>query len=140
ETGPFREVVEVPYDEFIPDCGPFPAPPPAPFLVTGEDCFCEPWTSTRICCTFHNYSDWSEATSYIEVFTGSEEMRHLKIEAWQNPFGRAVPCPCDPADDFWSCRTPCATVGVPQLPSGARLIIDSRQRTAQLVLSSGRVV
>src|SRR5690606_12627724 len=57
-----------------------------------------------------------------------------------NPFGRAVPCPCDPADDFWSCRTPCATVGVPQLPSGARLIIDSRQRTAQLVLSSGRVV
>jgi hypothetical protein len=67
-------------------------------------------------------------------------MKRLKIEAYQNPFGEKVPCPCDPNDEFWSCRTPCSSIQVPELPADSKLIIDSRQRTAQLVLVSGRVV
>jgi hypothetical protein len=141
ETGPITEDIDVPYDEFVPDCNPaFPTPPPAPFILLGQECFCEPWETARVCCTFRNAGDWNDATSYIEIFTGSEEMRHLKIEAYDNPFGLSKPCPCDPADEFWECRTPCASLAAPQLPAGSKLIIDSRLRTASLVLFSGRVV
>jgi len=140
DLSPIKQLVEVPYDEFVPDCGPFPVQPPPPTLFTAGECFCEPWEQARVCCTFTNPADWNEATTYVEVQTGSEEMRNLKIEAYRNPFGEKVPCPCDPADDFWDCRDPCATILVPQLPKNSKLIIDSRQRIAQLVLSSGRTV
>lgn len=140
DTSPILEQVELPYDEFVPDCGPFPYPPPSPTLFSANDCFCEPWEAARQCCTFTNPADWNEATTYIELWTGSEELRNFKVEAYRNPFGDAVPCPCDPADDFWECREPCATILVPQLPKNSKLIIDSRQRTTQLVLSSGRTL
>jgi hypothetical protein len=139
DTSPILEDIEVVYDEFVPDCGPFPSPPPPPTIFS-TDCFCEPWEQARECCTFTNPADWNEATTLVEVWTGSEEMRNLKIEAYRNPFGEKVPCPCDPEDDFWECREPCSTILVPQLPARSKLIIDSRQRIAQLVLSSGRVV
>jgi len=139
DTSPIKELVEVPWDEFVPDCGPFPSAPP-PIATIETVCYCEPWEQARKCCTFDNPADWNDATSYVEVWTGSEEMRNLKIEAYRNPFGEKVPCPCDPADEFWECRDPCATILIPQLPKQSRLIIDSRLRLAQLVLSSGRVV
>jgi hypothetical protein len=139
DTSPITETVEIPADEFVPDCGPTPIPPPAPFLVT-SDCYCDPWVSVRQCCTLTNPYDWNDATTYIEVYTGSEEMRHLKIEAYQNPFGTTIACPCEFDDPFWECREPCATILVPQLPKSSKLIIDSRIRSAQLILSSGRSV
>jgi len=139
DTTPLTEVVEIPADEFVPDCGPLPVAPPPPFLVPIQ-CYCDPWVSRKICCTLSNPGDWNDATTYIEVNTGSTEMRRLKIEAYQNPFGDRVPCPCDPQDDFWACRVPCSTLLVPQLPSGARLVIDSRTRQAQLILPGGRSV
>lgn len=139
DTSPIKELIEVPFDEFVPDCGPFPSPLP-PIAVIETPCYCEPWEQARKCCTFDNPADWNDVTSYIEVWTGSEEMRNLKIEAYRNPFGEKVPCPCDPEDEFWDCRDPCSTIIVPQLPARSRLIIDSRQRVAQLVLVSGRVV
>jgi hypothetical protein len=139
DTSPIIQDIEVPYDEFVPDCGPFPSLPP-PQTIFSSDCFCEPWESARECCTFTNPADWNEATTLVEVYTGSEEMRNFKIEAYRNPFGEKVPCPCDPEDDFWECREPCATILVPQLPARSKLTIDSRQRIAQLELESGRVV
>jgi hypothetical protein len=139
DTSPIKELIEVPYDEFVPDCGPFPSPPP-PVAVLDATCYCEPWEQMRKCCTFKNPADWNDATSFIDIWTGSEEMRNLKIQAYLNPFGEKVPCPCDPQDEFWECRDPCSTILVPQLPARSRLIIDSRLRVAQLVLSSGRVV
>lgn len=139
DTSPLIELVEVPGDEFIPDCGPFPVQPPTPFTID-TSCYCEPWETYRTCCTFRNPGDWNDATSYIEIYSGSSELRRLKIEAYQNPFGDAVPCPCDPLDDFWACREACATILVPQLPPNTKVIVDSRTRIAQMVLSSGRVV
>lgn len=138
-TTDLTEIVEIPSDIFVPDCGPLPISPPAPFLIS-TNCFCDPWVTRRLCCTFTNSGDWNDATSYIEIYTGSSEMRRLKIEAYQNPFGEAVPCPCDPNDPFWECRTPCASILVPQLPQGSRLVIDSRLHTAQLVLPGGNSV
>lgn len=139
DTTPLNETVEIPADVFVPDCGPLPISPPAPFLLT-TNCFCDPWVTRRMCCTFTNPGDWNDATSYLEIYTGSSEMRHLKIEAYQNPFGEAVPCPCDPNDPFWECRSPCTSIAVPQLPASSKLIIDSRLHTAQLVLANGSTV
>jgi len=140
DLSPVRQTIEVPYDEFVPDCGPFPVPPPSPLLFTGEQCFCEPWTQARECCTFSNLAEWNEATTVVELWTGSSDLRNFRIEAYQNPFGDQVPCPCDPQDPFWECRTPCSSILIPQLPARSKLLIDSRLRVAQLELSSGRVV
>src|SRR5205085_705672 len=91
DTSDLIETITLPADEFVPDCGPFPIQPPAPFLFDNT-CYCEPWETFRICCTMANRGDWNDATSYIEIYTGSAEMRNLKIEAYQNPFGDSVPC------------------------------------------------
>jgi hypothetical protein len=139
DMSPIKREVEVAFDEFVPDCGPFPIPPPVP-LTFDTTCFCEPWEQTRRCCTFTNPADWNEATTYIEINTGSAELRNLKIAAYRNPFGEKVPCPCDPGDSFWDCRDPCATILVPQLPKQSTLVVDSRQRIARLTYSSGRSV
>lgn len=139
DESPVIDVVQIPADVFVPDCGPLPIAPPAPFLIT-TNCYCEPWVTKRQCCSFTNPGDWNDATTYIEIYTGSQEMRRLKIEAFQNPFGEAVPCPCDPNDPFWECRDACASVVVPQLPASSTLIIDSRLKTAQLILPGGTTV
>lgn len=139
DTSQLTEIVQISADTFVPDCGPLPIMPPAPFTLN-TSCFCDPWTTRNVCCTITNAGDWNDATTFIEIYTGSLEMRRLKIEAYPNPFGEAVPCPCDQNDPFWECRSPCSSIVIPQLPAGSRLIIDSRLHTAQLVLPGGRIV
>lgn len=139
DTSPIIETIQIAEDIFVPDCGPLPIMPPAPFTLN-TSCFCDPWTTRNVCCTITNPGDWNDATTFIEVSTGSSEMRRLKIEAYPNPFGDAIPCPCDQNDEFWECRSPCSSILVPQLPAGSRLVIDSRLHTAQLVMPGGRIV
>jgi len=134
---PILVPIEVPAGEFVPDCGPLPLAPPDPFFI--EDvCYCEPWGTFRICCTFEHPVQWNDATTYIEIKAGSADIRNMKIQAFQNPFAaQGVPCPCDPNDDFWKCRSPCATLLVPHLPTGSKLIIDSRTRISEVQFASG---
>jgi len=140
ETPLLREF-EFPLDEFIPDCGPLPVLPPPPLQLT-DQCYCEPWSTYRVCCQLENQKQWSEATTVIEVFAGSADARNVKLQAFRNPFGsEGLPCPCDPeSDEFWRCRTPCAVVEISQIPSGSTLVIDSRERTAILRLAGGRIL
>ena len=140
ETPLLREF-EFPLDEFIPDCGPLPILPPPPLQLT-EQCYCEPWSTYRVCCQLENQKQWSEATTVIELYAGSADARNVKLQAFRNPFGsQGLPCPCDPeTDEFWRCRNPCAVVEVSQIPAGSRLTIDSRERTAILKLAGGRVL
>jgi hypothetical protein len=138
DTSPLTEFIEVAADEFIPDCGPFPIQPPPPFNIV-DACYCEPWCATRLCCTFENEKIWNDATTYIELYAGSSDLRNTKIQAFQNPFfNQGQECPCDPNDSFWDCREACSTIEIPQLPSGSRLIVDARTRIVELILKGGR--
>lgn len=136
-TAPVTEVVELPSNLFVPDCGPLPLMPPTTAFAP-ESCYCLPIQSRRLCCTLNNAAEWNDATTVIEVATGSAELRNLRIAAYANPFAdQDVTCPCDPNDEFWLCREPCSTIEVPQLPSGATLTIDSRLRQAVVRFRNG---
>jgi hypothetical protein len=140
ETGPVTQVIEIPDNVFVPDCGPLPVVPPPPFFPS-TSCYCEPLRSKRLCCTFENPAQWNDATSVIQVNAGSGELRNLRIAAYLNQFAdQGYPCPCDPNDEFWRCRQPCASIEVPQLPPGATLTIDSRTRISTVRLINGTVV
>lgn len=121
-----------------PDCAPASPPPPTP-ISAGQGCYCEPWETMRRCVSYENTNQWNEVTSYIEVQAGIDEVRNLKIVAFKNVPGRA--CPCDyENDEFWRCVEPCASVGIAQIPPGARLVIDSRVRQITMTLPGGQVV
>jgi len=138
DTSPVLETITVPGDLFVPDCGPTPLVPPPPFIPAIE-CYCEPWATFRICCTFTHQVLWNDATSYIQIDAGSAEIRNLKLQAYQNPFAeQGLPCPCDPQDDFWRCREPCSTILIPQLPSGSSLVLDGRTRVSEVVFAGGK--
>jgi hypothetical protein len=136
-TSPITETISVPAGLFVPDCGPTPIVPPPPFVPFIE-CYCDPWASFRVCCTFEHPVLWNDATTYIRVDAGSAEIRNMQIQAFQNPFAdQGLPCPCDPNDPFWKCREPCTTIQIPQLPSGSSLIIDGRTRVAEVTFAGG---
>jgi hypothetical protein len=118
------------------ECGFDDFAPPPPFSPI-DPCYCDPWTQYQLCCSLSNENDWNEAAGVIEIFAGSERMLNVKIQAFQNPFGDDLPCPCDPDDDFWRCREPCSTLEIHEIPSGATLLFDSRQRISTLTLPGG---
>ena len=139
DTSPVTVEIEVPGGLFVPDCGPTPIVPPAPFAPF-EECYCEPWGTYRVCCTFEHEVLWNDATTYIEVTAGSAEIRNMKIQAFQNPFAaQGLPCPCDPQDEFWRCREPCSTILIPQLPSGSKIVLDGRSRVSDVTFAGGQV-
>lgn len=137
ETGPLIELIEIPGNLFVPDCGPPPIIPPPPSFVS-ETCYCEPIVTKRICCTFENPHQWNDATSVIQVYAGSGNLRNLRIAAYLNPFfDQGQLCACDPMDEFWRCRQPCTSIEIPQLPPGALITIDSRIRSATVRFANG---
>ena len=121
-----------------PACGPTYPPPPSPFVVD-DDCYCEPWTTMRTGVTFHNTHQWNDVSSFIEIRAGQSSLRNLKISAFQNPRNMPLPYQFE-IEDEWMCTTPCATIAVSEIPSGSRLVIDSRVRTVELILAGGQRV
>ncbi|HUW00731.1 MAG TPA: hypothetical protein VMW08_00125 [Acidimicrobiales bacterium] len=111
------------------------APPPVfnPIIT----CYCDPWVQYRMCCSLSNEADWNEASTVIRVEAGNATLRHMKIQAFINPFGDDRPCPCDPDDLFWLCRDPCSVIEIAELPSGSILTVDSRSRISTLELAGG---
>lgn len=136
-TDPVVEIIEIADNIFIPDCGPLPIIPPAPSFPSAA-CYCTPVVSRRICCTFQNPAQWNDATSVIQIAAGSNDIRNLRIAAYQNPyFDQGVDCPCDPNDPFWRCKQACTSIEIPQLPPGAIITIDSRVRAATVRFING---
>lgn len=118
-----------------PPCPPSLPPPPAPSIVQ-SDCYCEPWQTMRIGAEFSNQFQWNNATSYIEVAAGDTDIRNVKIVAFKNP--RGIECPLEyESDEFWRCVEPCASIGISWIPSGGRLVIDSRTKTIELIRAGG---
>ena len=86
-----------------------------------------------------NRFQWNDIVSYIEIQATTGDVKNLKLVAFKNPLGKD--CPIDyEFDDEWRCIEPCATIAVSKIPKGARLIIDSRVRTIELILPGGRRV
>lgn len=125
---------------FIPDCGPAFIPRPAAFSVI-DDCYCDPWCAKILCTSVETPSDWSTATTVVQLFTGSANMRNIQIRAFENPAAAVgVDCPCLDIrnNDYWKCRPACATMQIGRLPSGSLLTIDSRTRVATLTFPGGQ--
>lgn len=119
---------------WTPSCGGTTVAVPAPYIVDNK-CYGNPWCAKALTGDFSNLHQWNDVTGYVEVTTGSKVMKNLQIVAYQNIKGTA--CSTFYSSGDWVCATPCATLQVAELPSGARLTIDSRTRQITLRLAGG---
>lgn len=127
-------------DSFVPDCGPVPVVPPAPYMVP-SNCYCDPWCSKQLLCSFENPYQWNDATGYIEISTGNAPLKNLKISGYRNPYAdQGLSCADFIAQDGFECIAACAVLEIAELPSGSTLVIDGRTRTVSLRLAGGTYV
>jgi hypothetical protein len=126
---------------WTPECGGVTLAPPQAFTIT-DPCYCDPWCSKKLCATVQNVADWNSLSTVVEVAAGSATLKNLKISVWANKaYELGVPCPCDDigSDEYWKCREPCNVLQIAEMPSGSKLMIDSRQRVALLELAGGSI-
>lgn len=69
-------------------------------------------------------SDWFEKVPYIEIYSGSTEMRSIAVRFANNPAGVA----CNNTN-MGSCRI-CVTAFIPYIPAGSTVVIDGRVERA----------
>lgn len=108
-----------------------PDPPPA-----GCGSSCEP-SSDVTCCSVIQVDasaipDHASATLRLEIFAGSQPMRHVKIKLWANPLS----LPVDQLDDCDAC----SILGVNYIADETTLVIDGSTRTMEIECVGGQTV
>ncbi len=116
------------------DCGVAPCgstdPPPDPAIAIIDVCGeCEPVVISGPLCCDVSTTEWRDGAITVEVFAGSREMRALQVSFWpQSQHGT------NPQNDpqAFRCDEPCATMYLPKIPAGSRLIVDGVSRRARV--------
>lgn len=111
-----------------PDCTPMQKPPAGSVPTT--ECGCIPLMDKRTCVAVPADREWFEQVLIIELNAGSEPMRNVQIQAFQNPL--QYDC-CDPASaNYFDDCSACATLLVNYIPAHGVLTFDSAARRVTL--------
>lgn len=106
-----------------PEC-PEPAPPALP--VVANDCVCIPLVTRKQCVSTTSTYIGRDSALIVEVKTGAEPLRNLRVDLYPNPTG----ADCDVATANICDR--CASLAVTYVPPYSTLLIDGRDRITLL--------
>jgi hypothetical protein len=104
---------------------PEPVPPSLPIVV--NDCVCWPLVTRKQCADLSLPSVSRDAAIIVEITTGAEAVRNLRLDLHPNPAG--LPCDQATADPC----TRCASLAITYVPPYSTLFIDGRDREATLI-------
>jgi hypothetical protein len=116
-----------------PDCVGLPKPPPSGRMPLVQ-CGCIPLVVGHNCVQVPGDREWFDQALVIEVYAGSEPLRKLSIQAWQNPID--LDC-CAPENQgyFNECDA-CATLMVGYIPESGLLRFDSMTREVTITCNN----